>query len=309
MPRKRRKAKQLASRPPTGLGSTAPMAAAGRARRGSAARTWLFRLLAMTLVPAVFFLGLELVLRVLGYGYPTTFFLKLGDRDAYTTNSQFGWRFFPPAIARAPALSEFPAKKAAGTYRIFVLGESAAMGIPEPAFGLSRMLQVMLRLRFPQTRFEVVNAAMTAINSHVVLPVAQECAGHQADLFVVYMGNNEFVGPFGPATALQPFSAHLPLVQASILLKSTRTSELLEDLLGRVTLPRCPAAVARHGAVCRQPRGAGRPAEGPGLQPFPQQSSRPPARGREVADRRRPLHRGREPARYGPLRLDAPRCA
>jgi hypothetical protein len=59
---------------------------------------------------------------------------------------------------------------------------------------------MLLRERFPGQRFEVVNVAVTAINSHVILPIARECAQHQGDLWIVYMGNNEMVGPFGAAT-------------------------------------------------------------------------------------------------------------
>src|SRR5262249_37107487 len=36
-----------------------------------------------------------------------------------------------------------------------------------------------------------------AINSHAILPMARECASHQGDLWIVYMANNEMVGPFG----------------------------------------------------------------------------------------------------------------
>src|SRR5436190_6717033 len=89
------------------------------------------------------------------------------------------------------------AKKPAGTYRIFILGESAALGDPRPAYGAGRYLQALLRERFPGTELEVVCVAMTAINSHALVPIARECARHQGDVWLVYMGNNEMVGPFG----------------------------------------------------------------------------------------------------------------
>ncbi len=63
----------------------------------------------------------------------------------------------------------FQQKKPQGTYRIFVLGESAAMGDPDPAYAFSRYLEVMLRLRYPSMKFEVVNTGSVAINSHVLL--------------------------------------------------------------------------------------------------------------------------------------------
>ena len=62
------------------------------------------------------------------------------------------------------------------TFRIFVLGESAAMGDPDPAYGFSRYLEVMLRERFPSMKFEVINTGSVAINSHVLLPIAKGLA-------------------------------------------------------------------------------------------------------------------------------------
>ena len=41
---------------------------------------------------------------------------------------------------------------------------------------------------------------MTAINSHAILPIARECARRDGDLWIIYMGNNEMVGPFGAGT-------------------------------------------------------------------------------------------------------------
>jgi hypothetical protein len=92
----------------------------------------------------------------------------------------------------------FPAVKKAGTVRIFVLGESAAAGTPDPSFGFARILDVMLRQRHPGTDFEVINAAMRGINSHIVRRIAQECLQYEPDLLLLYMGNNEFVGLYVP---------------------------------------------------------------------------------------------------------------
>lgn len=56
---------------------------------------------------------------------------------------------------------------------MFVLGESAAEGDPDPAFSFARILQVMLRERYPGVRIEVINVAFTAFNSHVKLLTGQ----------------------------------------------------------------------------------------------------------------------------------------
>ncbi len=200
--------------------------------RRTGRRRWLYRLLSATVVPLLFFLLLEGGLRVCGFGDPTRFFVKIEGRDAYTTNPRFGWRFFPPAMARQPVVCELPAEKPENTYRIFVVGGSAAQGIPNPAFSFGRMLAVMLEERCPGVRFEVINTAMTAINSHVVLPIARDCTDHQPDLFVVYMGNNEVVGPYGSGTIFGGFSPRLSVIRTSIFVKSTRIGQLLAKALG-----------------------------------------------------------------------------
>src|ERR1019366_3102445 len=78
--------------------------------------------------------------------------------------------------ARWPGPVMMDAKKPANTYRIFILGESAARGELEPPYAASRYLETLLDKRFPNTHFEVVNLGITAINSHVILPIARDCA-------------------------------------------------------------------------------------------------------------------------------------
>ena len=63
--------------------------------------------------------------------------------------------------------------------------------------------------------FEVIQAAMTAINSYVLLPIARNCAALQPDLFIVYAGNNEVVGPFGAGTVFNRSMGSLGLIRAS----------------------------------------------------------------------------------------------
>jgi tetratricopeptide (TPR) repeat protein len=200
--------------------------------RMSRRRLWLLRLAAVVLAPVLSLAAIEVGLRAAGYGYSTAFFKKVDGQDAYTGNSRFGWRFFPRLQSREQVLFRLSGKKDAGTYRIFILGSSAAMGTPDPAYSFGRFLEVMLRECYPGVKFEVVNTGMTAVNSHAVLPIAGECAAYEPDLFVVYMGNNEVVGPYGPGTVFKGFSPSRALIQASLWIRSTRTGELAESLLG-----------------------------------------------------------------------------
>ena len=201
----------------------------GRRFRGW--RGWVLRVVLVVLAPTLFVAILEGGLRLAGYGHPTGFFVGPDREGSFTTNYRFGWRFFPRALSRDPhpcVLGEKPAD----TLRIFVLGGSAAMGTPNPSFSFGRILEVMLEEQYPTRKFEVVNAAMTAINSLVVREIAGDCAAHEPDLFVVYMGNNEVVGPFGPGTVFQQWSPNQALIRTSLRVKSTRSGQWLGEVLG-----------------------------------------------------------------------------
>lgn len=210
--------------------------APGVAGRMSRRRLWLMRLAAATVVPLFVFGAVELGLRLVGYGYQTSYFLpsKIEGQNFLLPNPKFAYRFFPPALARAPLPMRMLAKKPANTYRIFLFGESAAFGDPDPAYGVGRYLEQLLRERYPGTNFEVVCVAMVAINSHAILPIARECAGLDGDLWIVYMGNNEMIGAYGPGTVFGTRAPRQSVVRTILAIKSTRLGQLLDSLLNNV---------------------------------------------------------------------------
>ena len=137
-------------------------------------------------------------------------------------NSKFPWRFLPSNLARAPQPTSLMLQKPSGTTRVFVFGESAAEGDPEPAFGMSRILEVLLEGRFPGRDFEVVNVAVTALNSHAILPVSKECADLDGDFWVLYIGHNEVMGPFGAGTVFGEKTPPISDFRTSLWLKKFR---------------------------------------------------------------------------------------
>lgn len=191
------------------------------------------------ITPISFLVVTEAALRLSGFGVSTDFFLKgtMDGREVWVSNTQFGRRFFPENAMRTPATLAVPVVKSTNSFRIFVFGESAALGDPLPRFGFSRLLERLLEDRFPGRDFEVINVAMTAINSHVILPIARECAGKSGDLWIIYMGNNEVVGPFGPGTTLGTEEFFLPAIRATLALKQTRLGQLLETVRHRLHSP------------------------------------------------------------------------
>jgi tetratricopeptide (TPR) repeat protein len=190
----------------------------------------------MFLVPAVVLGALEFALRLAGYGYSTHLFKRqrIGNELFLVENTDFSLRFFPPEIARTPGPIKIKPEKPPGIYRIFILGESAAMGDPEPGFGAARYLEALLRERFPEANFEIVNVAFTAINSHVIVPIARDCAARQGDLWIIYMGNNEMVGPFGAATIFGAKAPPVALVRLGLALQRSRVGQLMAAVAGRL---------------------------------------------------------------------------
>src|ERR1700739_1065280 len=153
-------------------------------------RFWLPRLAVAIVAPVLLLALTEGALRVFHVGYSTSLMepCTIHGRPSSCYNLFFSAPFFPPGMIKTPQFFSIPMEKPQGTYRIIVLGESAAMGDPDPAYGFSRYLEVMLREAFPGMKFEVVNAGMVAINSHVLLSMARQFADYKPDLFIVYAG-------------------------------------------------------------------------------------------------------------------------
>ncbi|MCB0274240.1 MAG: tetratricopeptide repeat protein [Calditrichaeota bacterium] len=189
----------------------------------------------IVVVPLLLVLLLEFSLGLLGFGYPADFLIRqeLQGKPFYKDNPQFSLRFFAPELARPSAHLRIPAHKAPDTFRIFVLGGSAAMGDPDFSFSFSRILEQMLQQQYPDRRFEVHNAAITAINSNVVLPIARDCAAQQPDLMIVYLGNNEVIGPYGPGTVFAPFQSSLAFIRANVFLNTTAIGQTVKSLSRR----------------------------------------------------------------------------
>lgn len=187
--------------------------------------------------PLVFFVLLEAGLRVADVGRNTDFFIPDDQPGIYRTNPRFTELFFPASFGLKPLNYRLPKIKPAGSFRIFVLGESAAMGVPEPGFAIAPQLRAQLRAAYPSKNFDVYNLGITAINSHVIRQIARQAVQFQPDLFVIYMGNNEVIGPYGPGSAVTDTLLPLSLIRASIWVRSTRLGQLLERALrglGRV---------------------------------------------------------------------------
>ncbi|NLH17005.1 MAG: tetratricopeptide repeat protein [Phycisphaerae bacterium] len=159
--------------------------------------------------------------------------LVVDGQACLTNNNGFSRLFFPETLAREFDPFVFPAKKGSGTIRVVVLGESAAQGTPDGAYAFSRILSRLLESAYPELRFEVINTGMTAINSHAILPIAEAMSRYRPEAVVVYMGNNEVVGPYGAGTVFSQWTPHRGLIRAGLALRRYRLGQWLSDGLAR----------------------------------------------------------------------------
>lgn len=157
-------------------------------------------ILAIPLAAVALLLAAEGLLRLLAPAASTGRFVL--ERDAsgawWRDNPDDARRHFPAGWLPESAPTRVAHPKPADTIRVVVLGESAAYGYPDPAFGLPRMLEAILEARHPGRRIEVVNAALSGVNSHALRDMVDDALALDPDALVVYSGNNECVGPFGP---------------------------------------------------------------------------------------------------------------
>lgn len=172
---------------------------------------WYLRV-GVAITASVFFIAvLEFGLFIGGIGHASDFFVPTQDKGVLTTNKRYVELRHLGSIVR-PHPIRVSQVKPSGTIRIFIFGESAAMGTPDPYFGFGKILKDMLEKNFPNNRVEVINVAMRGINSHFIGSISRDCAKLNPDLFIVYMGNNEACGQYGPESFLGQHSALIPVV-------------------------------------------------------------------------------------------------
>lgn len=173
-------------------------------------------------------------LALVGYGHSARFYelerLEDGSR-IYRENRWFAFPYFSEEVIRRPQSFRLNYRKPSNEYRIILMGSSAAMGDPEPSFSIARILDLMLEDAYAEKAFEVVNAAMTAINSHVVRRIARDVRHLDPDLFIVYEGNNEVIGPYGPTGVLTPFLGSELGVSWIIRLRESRMGQFLNAII------------------------------------------------------------------------------
>ncbi len=194
-----------------------------------------FTLITVVVVPALFFVLIEMSLIVFGVGTTFDYFdeIDIDGKPHYQENPDFADQFYPPSLNIGPLENTFARERNPESIRVYILGGSAAQGFPHKNHGFDRLLAAQLRAALPSREIEVINTAMTSVNSHVVYEVARSIPKSSAEFAVVLMGNNEVVGPYGPGTFNQNFLANLTLIRTVQAIKRTRIWQGLSNILLR----------------------------------------------------------------------------
>ena len=199
-------------------------------------RLWLFRTIAIVL-PFAFLLLLEGALRLFHYGYDTALFIEApGNSDYLVFNPTASKRYFTDqGNATTGNREPFRKVKAPGTLRIFVLGESTTIGYPYFHNGsFHRWLEYRLMREFPDKKMEIVNIALTAVNSYTVLGFAREAVHYEPDAVLIYTGHNEYYGALGVGSTNR-LGGNPALVHSLLWLRQFRVVQLFAQGIGRLS--------------------------------------------------------------------------
>jgi len=167
---------------------------------------FLYRFIAV-LLPVLLILITEIILRLNGYGgYPSfireTGILSSGEKLCIVEPAASKPYFYNnPSRPGYAEQSSFIMPKPANTIRIFLIGESAAKGYPQPKnLSMSSFFQAMLSDLKPGKIIEVINLGTTAVASFPIVYMVRDALKYDPDLFISYTGNNEFFGAYGTAS-------------------------------------------------------------------------------------------------------------
>jgi tetratricopeptide (TPR) repeat protein len=175
---------------------------------------------------------LELTLRLTQYGGESKLFIPTPDEKSeyYGINRQVSRRYFlQDDFWPTPRKDLFLRKKSENSYRIFVLGGSTTAGFPYGHnVSFPRILQRRLSDTFSDRRIEVVNTAMTAINSYTLLDFMDEILQQQPDALLIYAGHNEFYGALGVGS-VESLGKHRSIVLTYLGMQRFKTFQLLRN--------------------------------------------------------------------------------
>jgi tetratricopeptide (TPR) repeat protein len=187
--------------------------------------------LVVLLFPILFFILLELGLRLFDYGNDYTQWVNPA-KGLYVLNPGIAHKYFHN-IDNVPYSNQdvFDEIKKPNSFRVFVLGESSGAGYPYVPIGaFSRYLQQRLSLEYPDSKIEVINCSMTAINTYTMRDLFPGILEQKPDLILIYAGHNEYYGALGVGS-IESLGTSRSIVNMVIYLENFKTFQLVRNLL------------------------------------------------------------------------------
>lgn len=189
----------------------------------------------LIVIPILFFIILELSLRVFNYGVDTEQWITI-HHDKYVANPQIARRYFynttniPETIGDA-----FDKVKQPNSFRVFILGGSSAAGYPfMPVGSFSRYIKKRLELVYPGSRIEVVNISIAATNSYTIRDLFPGVLEQKPDLILIYAGHNEYYGALGVGSNEYLGTSRF-VVNAALYLNRFKTFEFLRNTIKSIS--------------------------------------------------------------------------
>lgn len=185
-------------------------------------------------LPILFFVVLELGLRAAGYGQSIPLFMENPNAKGYMlpTPDVVKRYFHDHKLAPNVTIETnfFKKDKPENGLRFFVQGGSTAAGFPYGyATSIAGMLDYRLKQTFPEREVEVVNTALSAVNSYTLLDFVDEIIEQKPDAILIYAGHNEYLGILGVGSAYTAANSHAATLMY-IKLKELRIFQLLQDV-------------------------------------------------------------------------------
>lgn len=190
--------------------------------------------LLLLIFPFIFFLLLELTLRVIGSGDDLSLFKKSDNYTGYyEVNRLVGKRYFTKLPATATNNDIFLIEKPDSCYRVFILGGSSAQGFPyQSGVSFGRVLNYRLQDAFPNKLIEVVNLAMVATNSYTQADFINEILKKKPDAILIYGGHNEYYGALGVGSVENGGNVRW-MKRINLKLMHLRTYQMLQKIIAK----------------------------------------------------------------------------
>jgi len=191
--------------------------------------------LILILIPILFFVLLEIILRISDFGRNDEQWIKVTETKQMLNPEIAGRYFFNTKDLPQSNNDAFDIIKRENAFRVFVLGGSSAQGFPfSPNGTFSRYIRDRLELTFQENYIEVINLGITATNSYTIRDLIPGVLEQKPNLILIYAGHNEYYGAFGVGST-ENIGNSRELVNFLIWLNKFKSVELLRNIISSLT--------------------------------------------------------------------------